>query len=44
MLIINKNENSFVGIYRNDDEDVLGRTCQGDQVADFMEEGGRLKA
>ena len=40
MLIINKNENSFVGIYRNDDEDILGGTCQGDQVADCMEEGG----
>jgi hypothetical protein len=39
MLIISKNENSFVGIDRNDDEDVLGGTCQGDQVVDCMEEG-----
>lgn len=43
MLIINKNENSFVGIYRNDDEDILGGTCQGDQVADCMEEGGNWR-
>jgi len=40
MLIINKNEKSSVGIHRNDVEDVLGGTCQGDQVVDCMEEGG----
>jgi hypothetical protein len=40
MLIINKNEISFVGIHRNDDEDVLGGTWQGGQVADCREEGG----
>jgi hypothetical protein len=40
MLIINKNENSFVGIYRNDDEGILDGTCQGDQVAVCMERGG----
>jgi hypothetical protein len=40
MLIINKNENSFVGIHRNDDEDVLSGTRQGDQEADCMEKGG----
>jgi hypothetical protein len=40
MLIINKNEISFVGIHRNDDDDVLGGTWQGGEVADCMEEGG----